>query len=276
MPDGRPVRCVVVVGNIGGSDVAEFRAPHDVPAPDPLDDWTRATLAPIAVSFGASFVHPSDEPFQPFQRWAQRADDVWQSPIGLLIHGEFGLWHAYRGAFLFPESVTGLPEVGADRVALRVVRRSAVSERRVRSMRSLPAVTTRTRVAPMFVPVPTPTACTMVVPPVGPVRSVSSWSTTPNRWSSTCVRSWAGEHEQRRRAIVSVSATGARHRHRTSAGRLVSRPIRGADVALVRRYVLDGVRLRRIGGFGRAGRSEPSVAALAEPAGSSCAACSRC
>ncbi len=57
-------------------------------------------------------MHPSDEPFQPFQRWAQRADDVWPSPIGLLIHPVHGLWHAYRGAFLFADEVTGLPTVG--------------------------------------------------------------------------------------------------------------------------------------------------------------------
>ena len=48
-------------------------------------------------------------PFQPFQQWAQRADTVWPSPIGLLIHPESGLWHAYRGAFLFDWPVSGLP-----------------------------------------------------------------------------------------------------------------------------------------------------------------------
>lgn len=111
MPDGRAVRCVVVVGNIGGAMWPSFEAERGHGA-HPLDQWTRATLAPIATSFGASFVHPSDEPFQPFQRWAQRADDVWQSPIGLLIHAEHGLWHAYRGAFLFPRPVTGLPAIG--------------------------------------------------------------------------------------------------------------------------------------------------------------------
>ena len=70
-------------------------------------------LRPIAEQFGAWYVHPSDEPFQPFQRWARRADDVWQSPIGLLVHGRHGLWHAYRGAFLFSDEVHGLPAVGA-------------------------------------------------------------------------------------------------------------------------------------------------------------------
>jgi hypothetical protein len=112
LADGRPVRSVVVIGNVGGAMWPRFRQEQSA-GPDPLDRWTRATLQPIADAIGATFVHPSDEPFQPFQRWAQRADDVWQSPIGLLVHGRYGLWHAYRGAFLFDEPVAGLPEVGA-------------------------------------------------------------------------------------------------------------------------------------------------------------------
>ena len=111
MPDGRPVRTVVMIGNVSTSMWPRFRS-EERSVRHPLDTWTRARLSPIAESFGAAFIHPSDEPFRPFQRWAQRADDVWQSPIGLLIHGEFGLWHAYRGAFLFPRTVHGLPEVG--------------------------------------------------------------------------------------------------------------------------------------------------------------------
>jgi hypothetical protein len=110
-PGGAATRSIVVIGNIGGAIWDRFRA-EEPSGPDPLDRWTRDVLRPLAASFGAGFVHPSDEPFQPFQRWAQRADDVWQSPIGLLIHPEHGLWHAYRGAFLFPEVVDGLPPVG--------------------------------------------------------------------------------------------------------------------------------------------------------------------
>lgn len=108
---GVPCVTVIVVGNIGGAMWPPFRA-SATPGPDPLDHWTRSRLRPIADRFGASFVHPSDEPFQPFQRWAELADDVWQSPIGLMIHPEHGLWHAYRGAFLFGDVITGLPRVG--------------------------------------------------------------------------------------------------------------------------------------------------------------------
>lgn len=110
-PDGRPTRTVLVIGNVGGAMWPRFRR-DETDVPDPLDAWTRATLRPIAARFGATFVHPSDEPFQPFQRWARRADDVWRSPIGLLVHGQYGLWHAYRGAFLLAEDVRGLPAVG--------------------------------------------------------------------------------------------------------------------------------------------------------------------
>ncbi|HUF96941.1 MAG TPA: hypothetical protein VMM60_02355 [Ilumatobacter sp.] len=111
LTNGMPTRSVVIIGNVGGSIWPRFIAERTA-GPDPLDRWTRELLWPIAAGLGASFVHPSDEPFQPFQRWAQRADDVWQSPIGLLIHGEHGLWHAYRGAFLFGHAIADLPAVG--------------------------------------------------------------------------------------------------------------------------------------------------------------------
>ncbi len=109
--DLAPTRTVVVIGNIGSAIWATFRAEQPA-GRDPLDTWTRARLAPVAASLGAAYVHPSDEPFRPFQRWAARADDVWQSPIGLLVHAEHGLWHAYRGAMLFPVVVAGLPPIG--------------------------------------------------------------------------------------------------------------------------------------------------------------------
>jgi ferredoxin len=112
--DGSPTLSVVLIGNIGGAMWPVFRAADPGP-PDPLDTWTRAVLAPIAIRLGAEFVHPSDEPFQPFQRWARRAADVWPSPLGLLIDPDHGLWHAYRGAFLFPIVVEQLPPVGERR-----------------------------------------------------------------------------------------------------------------------------------------------------------------
>lgn len=111
LSDGRRTETVVIVGNVGGRMWPAFAAGRR-DEPDPLDAWTRRVLRPIAAGFGAEFVHPSDEPFQPFQQWAQHADDVSPSPIGLLVHPDHGLWHAYRGAFLLPTAVDGLPPVG--------------------------------------------------------------------------------------------------------------------------------------------------------------------
>lgn len=108
-----PTRTIVVIGNVGGAMWPLFRAAEQG-VDDPLDTWTRAVLAPIAASLGADFVHPSDEPFQPFQQWAQRAEGIAQSPIGILIHPQYGLWHAYRGAFLFPFALDDLPEPISD------------------------------------------------------------------------------------------------------------------------------------------------------------------
>lgn len=105
---GRPTRAIVVVGNVGGAMWPRFRR-EERDEPDPLDAWTRRMLEPIADRFGADFVHPSDAPYPPILRWAQRAADVWPSPIGLLIDRDHGLWHAYRGALMFPDDVVDLP-----------------------------------------------------------------------------------------------------------------------------------------------------------------------
>jgi ferredoxin len=78
-------------------------APHVDGQPDPLNRWTRRVVEPIATAFEARALYPFGEPFWPFQRWARRAEPLHPSPLGLLIHPEYGLWHAYRAALLFSE-----------------------------------------------------------------------------------------------------------------------------------------------------------------------------
>lgn len=51
-------------------------------------------------------------PWLPFQRWAMRAEPVTASPLGILIHPDWGLWHSYRGALAFRERLD-LPAVPA-------------------------------------------------------------------------------------------------------------------------------------------------------------------
>jgi epoxyqueuosine reductase QueG len=58
----------------------------------------------LASNLGAAPLYPfAGPPWLPFQRWAQKADRVFVSPLGILIHPEFGLWHSYRGALTFRE-----------------------------------------------------------------------------------------------------------------------------------------------------------------------------
>ena len=104
VPNVRPgaqTLTVVLIGNAGASFWSQFAAgEHD--DRDPMDHWTRSMIEPIAAAVGARAAYPSDRPLLPFQSWARRSDAVHPSPIGLLIHPDFGLWHAYRAALLFP------------------------------------------------------------------------------------------------------------------------------------------------------------------------------
>jgi len=70
---------------------------------DPLDRWTKATLDPLADTLDARAAYPFGQPFEPFQRWGREATGMEHSPLGLLIHPQYGLWCSFRGAFLFDE-----------------------------------------------------------------------------------------------------------------------------------------------------------------------------
>lgn len=93
---------VLLVGNAGPAMWEAF-APHIGEAPDPLNRWTTQIVEPIAQMFGARALYPFGAPHWPFQRWALRAETLYPSPLGLLIHPEYGLWHAWRAALLFTD-----------------------------------------------------------------------------------------------------------------------------------------------------------------------------
>ena len=105
------VGTVVLAGNVAGSLWPWFtRDRRD--EPDPLDAWSKRVLGEVARELAGRTVavFPSDKPYLPFQDWAMRADHVYPSPIGPLIHPVFGMWHAYRGALLI-EARLELPQV---------------------------------------------------------------------------------------------------------------------------------------------------------------------
>ncbi|MDL2397686.1 ferredoxin [Rhizobium mayense] len=115
LADGMPARSVILVGNIGGSIWEPFsrwrQSSENVARHDPLDEWSKGIIRPLAVAFDATAYFPSDPPWQPFQRWAMRAEGLKASPLGILIHPDYGLWHGYRGALGFAVAIgeTGPP-----------------------------------------------------------------------------------------------------------------------------------------------------------------------
>jgi len=113
---GAPAASLVLVGAAGRDGFAAFRAaPEWGQDGDALDRFTERVLGAVARRIGASALYPHHgPPWLPFQRWARRAGPVHRSPLGLLIHGRFGLWHAYRGALAFAAPLPGLPDPDPD------------------------------------------------------------------------------------------------------------------------------------------------------------------
>lgn len=113
LPGGGAGRTLLLLGIVGpGAWQAFAVSPERRCADHPLDTWTRRIVSGLAGRFGALPLFPFDgPPYWPFQRWAMRAEPVAPSPLGILIHPEYGLWHAYRAALLFGETIA-LPPRG--------------------------------------------------------------------------------------------------------------------------------------------------------------------
>jgi hypothetical protein len=108
--DGIPssVRTLVLLGWVGGAQWPAFASSPEFAdgEPHPLDRWSRRIIDDLAQAFGAGAFYPfGGPPYLPFQRWAQRGDDVFASPLGIYIHPVHGLWHSYRGALGFAEKL---------------------------------------------------------------------------------------------------------------------------------------------------------------------------
>ncbi len=109
---GRLAKTVLLIGNAGAAYWPRFmdwREGQPANLENPLDTWCREVIGKVAEAFGARAVSPSDRPFLPFQQWAMRAEGLKSSPLGILMHPEYGLWHAYRGALLFDREIAAAP-----------------------------------------------------------------------------------------------------------------------------------------------------------------------
>jgi hypothetical protein len=102
------MRTIVLAGLVGRDGWGAFAASPEASdgLADPLDRWSRRLIESLADELGAKALFPfGGPPFLPFQRWAQRAEPVHFSRIGLLIHPYYGLWHSYRGALGLSEAL---------------------------------------------------------------------------------------------------------------------------------------------------------------------------
>jgi hypothetical protein len=114
LADGRMPATLLLVGNVGASLWPVFSGSVEAGdgAADPLNRWTQRVVGGIAREVGAEPLFPfGGPPYLPFQRWAMRAEAVAPSPLGILIHPDYGLWHAYRGALAFAEQLALPPRV---------------------------------------------------------------------------------------------------------------------------------------------------------------------
>ncbi len=102
------VQTIVLIGMAGRDGWGAFAASpeaHDG-LDDPLDRFSRRVIGALADDLGALALFPfGGPPYWPFQQWARRAEPVHPSPIGLLIHPRYGLWHSYRGALGFASAL---------------------------------------------------------------------------------------------------------------------------------------------------------------------------
>ncbi len=98
---------IALVGNIGSSYWPVFSRSSEYcdGQPDSLDRWSRRVAQQVAELFRARAIFPFEgPPYYPFLQWAKSGDALSQSPLGLMIHPQYGLWHSYRFGLLISQS----------------------------------------------------------------------------------------------------------------------------------------------------------------------------
>lgn len=98
---------IIMLGFIGGEQWDGFAVSPEYRdgKPHPLDRWSFRVVSALGNELGARTFFPFTAPFMPFIRWAQKAEPVHPSAMGMLIHPDYGLWHAWRGALGFAEKL---------------------------------------------------------------------------------------------------------------------------------------------------------------------------
>ncbi|PPR24294.1 MAG: hypothetical protein CFH39_00057 [Alphaproteobacteria bacterium MarineAlpha10_Bin2] len=104
LPGAKGSSATIVLAGNGGGSMWQYFVSSRPDGVHPLDKWSTEIFQTLATRFGAHAVLPHEgPPYFPFQRWALNSGQAHTSPIGILIHPEYGLWHSYRGALIFPQ-----------------------------------------------------------------------------------------------------------------------------------------------------------------------------
>lgn len=83
---------------------------------NPMDRWSYRIGRAMAEGLGGSALFPFEgPPWHPFGQWAQRVENTAPSPLGILMHSEYGLWHAYRFAIALPQPLEGFDAMDSSR-----------------------------------------------------------------------------------------------------------------------------------------------------------------
>ena len=100
-------KAALLIGNAGPAMWQAFcdSVEYESDLADPMDRWTARMMhsALGQMENDAVALFPFGAQVWPFQRFAARALGIGSSPLGILIHPRFGLWHALRAAVVFPE-----------------------------------------------------------------------------------------------------------------------------------------------------------------------------
>lgn len=101
LSDHREPKTMLLLGNAGSSiwPIFSNSPEHKDGKDDPLDRWSQRIGKELADRWNGLALFPfGGPPFQPFLRWAGKAENLRSSVLGMLIHPRYGLWHAYRFA----------------------------------------------------------------------------------------------------------------------------------------------------------------------------------
>lgn len=98
--DAADIKTVLIIGHAGSKFWPFFKTSPEFSdgKPDPLDRWSRRVIQAAATDL--RFASPNDGPPYPPIHALTAGGALHPSPLGMLVHSQFGLWTAVRGLLL--------------------------------------------------------------------------------------------------------------------------------------------------------------------------------